>query len=184
MNIGRIKRDNNIYEVIYLLCEVRKAVKSDSKDLANIIVESWKSAYSNLIPEDEIIRFLDKERRQKQFERFIEEDEIVLIGFYDGIACGLVFANKDNDEDLEDCGSIYSIYLLEEYWGNGLASKLMETVINILKEHECNKISLWVYEENKRAINFYEKCKFVFDGNKKESRFSNKPIELRYIRQI
>ena len=167
-----------------MICAVREAVKSDSKDLANIIVESWKSAYRDIIPGDEMIRFLDKERRQKQFEKFIEDDEIVLIGFYNNIPCGLVFPNKENDEELEDCGSICSIYLLEEYWGKGLATKLMETVSSILKEYGCNKISLWVYEENKRAINFYEKSKFIFDGNKKESHFSNKPIELRYIRQI
>lgn len=44
--------------------------------------------------------------------RFIEDEEIVLIGFYDGIPFGLVFADKDNDEQLKKCGSIYSIYLL------------------------------------------------------------------------
>lgn len=167
-----------------MLCNVRKAVKSDSKDLANIIVESWRSVYTDLIPKDEIIRFLDKERRQKQFARFIEDDEIVLIGFYDEIPCGLVFANKDNDEDLENCGVIYSIYLLEEYWGKGLARKLMDMTINILKEYGCDKVCLWVYEENKRAISFYEKNDFLYDGNKKYSHFSNKPVELRYIKEI
>lgn len=165
-------------------CEVRKAVKSDSKDLANIIVESWKSAYSDIIPKDEIVRFLDKEKREKQFERFIDDEEIVLIGLYNEKPCGLVFANKDNDEDLQDCGSIYSIYLLEECWGKGLASKLMDMATDILRECGCNNASLWVYEENKRAINFYEKYGFRYDGNKKYSRFSNKPIELRYIKQI
>lgn len=100
-------------------CEVRRAVIEDAKSLSNIIVESWRSAYCDVIPEDEIIKFLDKQRRQQQFERFIEDGEIVLIGIYEGIPCGLVFANKDNDEQLVDCGSIYSIYLLEEYWERG-----------------------------------------------------------------
>ena len=94
-------------------CEVRRAVVEDAEFLANIIVESWRSSYSDIIPEDEIIKFLYKQRRQQQFERFIEEGEIILIGMYEGIPCGLVFANKDNDEKLVDCGSIYSIYLLE-----------------------------------------------------------------------
>jgi len=165
-------------------CEIRKATKEDAESLANIIVESWKSAYSNVIPKDEITKFLDKQRRQRQFERFIEDEEIVLIGFYDEIPFGLVFANKDNDEQLKECGSIYSIYLLEEYWGKGLATKLMDVVINILKEEGCKQVSLWVYEVNTRARRFYEKCGFIFDGNKKHSHFSNKPIELRYIKQI
>lgn len=151
---------------------------------ANIIVESWKSAYSNIIPEDEIARFLDKQRRQEQFEKFIEDEEIVLIGFYDEIPCGLIFGNKDNDEGLERCGSIYSIYLLKEYWGKGLSTKLMDRAINILKEEGCKQVYLWVYEVNTRARKFYEKYGFIFDGNKKQSHFSNKPIELRYIKQI
>lgn len=159
-------------------------MKEDAKSLANIIVESWRAAYRNIIPEDEIVKFLDKERRQQQFERFIDDGEIVLIGIYDGLPCGLVFGNKDNDEQLEECGSIYSIYLLEEYWGKGLATKLMDSVIDILKHEGCKQVSLWVFEENIRARRFYEKCEFEFDGAKKHSRFSNKPIELRYVKQI
>lgn len=171
-------------EVDLLKCKVRGAVKEDAEFLANIIVESWRSAYSDKIPKDEIVKFLDKQRRQQQFERFIEDGEIVLIGFYDNVPCGLVFANKDNDEQLEKCGSIYSIYLLEEYWGKGLSTMLMDVTIDILKDEGCKQVFLWVYETNKRARRFYEKCGFIFDGNKKYSHFSNKPIELRYIKQI
>ena len=76
--------------------KIRRAVTDDAKSLANIIVESWRAVYSNIIPEDEIAKFLDKERRQKQFERFIEDGEIVLIGIFDGMPCGLVFANKED----------------------------------------------------------------------------------------
>ncbi len=164
--------------------KVRRAVLEDAKSLAHIIVESWKSAYEDLIPKDEIAKFLDKERRQRQFEKFIKEDEIVLIGFYKNIPCGLVFANKDNDEELEDCASIYSIYLLEEYWGKGLATSLMNEVINILRTEGCKEVMLWVYEANKRAIGFYEKSGFKFDGTKKYSHFSNKPVEMRYRMKI
>ena len=162
--------------------EIRTAIKEDASNLANIIVESWKSAYSELIPKDEITRYLDKERRKIQFEKFIEDGEIVLIGLFNEVPCGLVFANKDNDEGLENCGSIYSIYLLEETWGKGLSSKLMDETVEILKGKGCKQISLWVYEENMRARKFYEKRGFIFDGSKKHSRFSNKPLELRYIK--
>lgn len=54
----------------------------DAESLGNIIVESQKAAYSNIIPEDEMAKFLDKERRKRQFERFIENGEIILIGIY------------------------------------------------------------------------------------------------------
>ena len=167
--------------MIALEFEVRRAVVEDAKSLANIIVESWRVAYKDILPKDEITRFLDKERRQEQFEKFIKDDEIVLIGLHKGIPCGLVFANKDNDEELVDCGSIYSMYLLEEYWGKGLANSLMNETINILKNQGCLHAMLWVYESNARAIGFYEKFGFRFDGLKKHSHFSNKPIEKRYL---
>jgi hypothetical protein len=67
---------------IILEYEVRKALMEDTESLGNIIVESWKAAYSNIIPEDEMAKFLDKERRKRQFERFIENGEIILIGIY------------------------------------------------------------------------------------------------------
>ena len=164
--------------------EIRRAVIDDAASLANIIVESWKSAYSSIIPATEMVKFLDKQRRQQQFEKFIQDGEIILIGICHGVPCGLVFANKDNDEQLEECGSIYSIYFLEEYWGKGLAAKLMDKVISILKDEGCRRILLWVYEENERARGFYERYGFIFDGAKKHSQFSNKPIELRYILEI
>lgn len=170
--------------MVLLKIEVRKAEIADCDSLGHIIVESWRSTYSHIIPKDEIIKFLDKQKRKEQFERFIKNNEIVLIGTCDEIPFGFVFANNDNDEGLVDCGSIYSIYLLEEYWGKGLASKIMSEVICILKEEGCKQVSLWVYESNIRAIKFYEKSGFISDGTKKSSHFSNKPIELRYIKQI
>lgn len=47
---------------------IRAAKREDDSSLANIIVESWKSAYSEIIPKDEITRYLDKDRRKIQFE--------------------------------------------------------------------------------------------------------------------
>lgn len=170
--------------VSVLVFEIKRAVLEDAKCLANIIVESWRSTYINLIPKDEIIKFLDKERRQQQFEKFIKNKEIILIVLYKGVPVGLVFANKDNDEQIEDCGSIYSIYILEEYWGKGLGTGLMDEAVKILKDEGCKRVSLWVYEENNRAIGFYEKCGFIFYGTKKYSHFSSKPVELRYIKEI
>lgn len=41
--------------------EIRRAIKEDAKSLANIIVESWKSTYGDIIPKEEtknIVTFL------------------------------------------------------------------------------------------------------------------------------
>lgn len=62
--------------MISLEIEVRRARVEDAKSLANIIVESWRLAYENILPREEMGKFLDKERRQQQFKRFIKGDKI------------------------------------------------------------------------------------------------------------
>lgn len=163
---------------------VRTAIIEDASSLAHIIVESWRAAYMEIIPKDEISKYLDIQKRKSQFERYISHGEIVLIGLHNNIPCGLAFGNKENDEGLEKCGSIYSLYIMPEYWGSGIASKLMDNILEILKNQGCKKASLWVFEDNQRAINFYEKSGFYFDGSKKYSHFSNSPVERRYIKEI
>lgn len=163
---------------------VRRAIIEDTSSLAHIIVESWRSAYSNLLPKDEIQRYLNVEIRKNQFEKYISQEEIVLIGYINDRPCGLVFASPENDEGVDRCGSIYSMYTIEEAWGKGLGKSLMDEVMIILKDEGCKRVLLWVYEENPRARKFYEKCGFKFDGTSKESHFSNNPIELRYQREI
>ena len=55
--------------MILLAYEIRRAVTDDVKALCNIIVKSWRSAYSEIIPKDEIaldfwIRIEDKTIRE------------------------------------------------------------------------------------------------------------------------
>ena len=139
---------------------IRRAEIYDAKDLAHIIVESWRSTYSDLIPEEEIKRYLDLERRRNQFERFISQGEIVLIGFIDNKPCGLAFANPDNDEGLEVCGSIYSMYTLEESWGMGLGKALMDNVIRELREAGCRKVLYGSMKRTQGPENFMRNAGF------------------------
>lgn len=47
--------------------------------------------------------------------------------------------------------------ILEEYTGNGVCSKLMQALFEVLKEEKVPGICVLVDTNNKRAVRFYEK---------------------------
>ncbi|MBC2254713.1 GNAT family N-acetyltransferase [Listeria ivanovii] len=59
---------------------------------------------------------------------------------------------------------IERIYLLKAYQNKGLGKKLFTQALKIVKETNVEKIWLGVWEQNKNAIQFYEKLGFSAEG--------------------
>ena len=58
------------------------------------------------------------------------------------------------------------IDILKEYTGNGVCSKLMQALFEVLKEEKVPGICVLVDTNNKRAVRFYEKMGFkAFEEN-------------------
>lgn len=64
-------------------------------------------------------------------------------------------------EDIYDRFELDNIYVLKEYRNQGIASILMEFMINEGKKKEIINITLEVREDNVSAINLYKKYGFV-----------------------
>jgi len=58
----------------------------------------------------------------------------------------------------------FGVSILKEYWGRGIASRLLEKLFSWANENEITKINLKVVDTNKRAIKLYEKYGFVVEG--------------------
>ncbi|MBO4391094.1 MAG: GNAT family N-acetyltransferase, partial [Lachnospiraceae bacterium] len=73
------------------------------------------------------------------------------------------------DEDLPDAGEVDAIYVLSEYYDRKIGYRLMnEAIARLLEIKDYSTIIVWVLEKNERAISFYHKYGFEFDGCKKE----------------
>ena len=64
-------------------------------------------------------------------------------------------------EDIYDRFELDNIYVLKEYRNKGIASILMEFMINEGKNKKINNITLEVREDNINAISLYKKYGFV-----------------------
>ncbi|TQV84392.1 GNAT family N-acetyltransferase [Aliikangiella coralliicola] len=65
-------------------------------------------------------------------------------------------------ENLDDATlEIERIYCHSDFYGQGIAQILFNKALSLAKEGKVDYLWLGVWEENPRAIRFYEKCGFV-----------------------
>jgi len=62
----------------------------------------------------------------------------------------------------------------KNYWNMGLGTEATQLTLKYAFEFlNLNRVSLRVYEYNKRAIHVYEKCGFVHEGRLRKARYLN-----------
>ena len=67
--------------------------------------------------------------------------------------------------DTKDANEVIAIYLLKEYHGQKLGYALLNKTVSMFADGA--KIVLWVLKGNDKAICFYKKFGFDFNGNQK-----------------
>ncbi|MBU9711428.1 GNAT family N-acetyltransferase [Evansella tamaricis] len=149
--------------------KIRPAVIGDEKQIASVHVKSWQSAYRNILPDD-FLSGLSVEQREKMWrsalERPLKEHGVYvaedscsqIIGFANG------GPNRSKDSYPDFKGELNAIYLLEESWGNGTGSQLVEAVTHHLKGNGLTSMLVWAFADNPPARKFYEKLGAVFLG--------------------
>ena len=116
-----------------------------------------------------MIELIDKnndiEKLKKVYIKFCDYD-LDLEKLKDNIISFLVFKDKGEIISFLEYSNYYerseinNLYVEEEYRKNGIASKLIDKYIEILKESNIDSITLEVNEHNIAAINLYKKKGF------------------------
>lgn len=83
------------------------------------------------------------------------------------------------DSALPEHGEIFAIYVLQEYYGKKVGYELMNAAFEKLSDYK--KIAVWVLKGNTRAIRFYERYGFCFDGTEAEIVLGTPNTECRMI---
>ena len=135
--------------------KVRVAGSEDAKGIAKVHVDSWKSTYKKLIP-NEYLEQLSYEQREKLWlanmlenEVFVaENDQKEIVGFSTG---GKERSGKYTGYE----GELYAIYILKECQGIGLGRQLIQPIIQQFMQEDLTGMIVQVLEGNK-ATKFYE----------------------------
>ena len=135
---------------------------------------TWREAYDDLLPaEFQETMTLD---RCRFFSQKYPENTLIAI---DGKkVVGFISYGNFRGETIQ-AGEIIALYVLKDYYGKGVSKQLMHAAFVALDQF--SEIYLWVLKENKRAIAFYQKMGFTFDGQEKILELGKPVKELRMM---
>lgn len=135
--------------------EIKKADYKDALGVAKVQVESWKTTYKNIVPDEYLEQMTYKNRREK-WEDIISKQTVFVAKNNKGEIIGFSNAGKERTGKFSDYeGELYAIYILNEYQGKGIGKLLLKSVFEYLKENKVFSMMVWVLENNKSRL-FYE----------------------------
>lgn len=163
---------------------VRLASVDDADAIGRIQVETWRAAYTGLMP-DETIAGFDVEERQRLWRAWFEQPwpgSAVFVAERDGAVVG--FANIGPCREEQGAGELYAIYVQPDSWGTGAGRALIQRVEESLRSAGFGQAILWVLEGNERAERFYRAAGWELDGRKVDQFQGAAVSELRYRKRL
>lgn len=135
--------------------KIRAAKLSDAGGIAKVHVDSWRTTYKNIIPE-EFLENLSYQSREELWINIIpkgivfvaENDEGQIVGFSSG-------GKERSGEYKEFQGELSSIYILKEFQGQGIGKALIQSVTKELGKSGMNTMLVFVLADNNSTL-FYE----------------------------
>ncbi|WP_343069260.1 GNAT family N-acetyltransferase [Lysinibacillus agricola] len=121
--------------------KIRKANIQDAQGIGKVHVDSWRTTYKGILPDD-FLNNLSYEQRTELWKKNIsdatnyvlvaenEQDEII------GFATG--GTRKTNS--VPNAIDLTSIYLLEEYHGKGIGKQLLKEIFTYFKQKGYEKV--------------------------------------------
>ncbi len=136
----------------------RMARLEDAAAISIVHIDSWRTTYRGVVP-DHVLDGLDYVRNNMRMREMLinlGEMKCAFVAENDnGRVIGFAFGGPNREEGTGYNGELYGIYLLKEYQGKGIGSRLTRDVANWLFRHRYSSMLVWVLEKNS-AKYFYE----------------------------
>lgn len=135
---------------------VREARLEDAVAIARVHVNTWRTTYRGIIPEDYLANLSYEKREQGWVQILKNGDGFVYVAIDEsgeiiGFACG----GKERTGNAIYQGELMAIYILEAYQGKRIGHNLTLAVVERLAMLEINSMLVWVLTANP-ACKFYQ----------------------------
>lgn len=141
---------------------IRETRMGDAKSLIDFLDQVSKESDNLTFGPGDLLPTLEKER--SIIKTMLDSQSSLSISalLNNKVIANLGF-NAGTRSRVKHCGE-FGVSVLKEFWGNGIASALIEYMINWAESGHVTKINLRVREDNKRAIALYEHFGFEKEG--------------------
>jgi ribosomal protein S18 acetylase RimI-like enzyme len=145
---------------------VRPAEIPDVERLAQLHVSTWQETYSHLLPAG----FFDDAHtamRRRMWTRILSDprgDWTIRIAEVDGRAVGFAMSGPSvatGEQRPPRELQLFSLYVCASEHGTGIGQALLDETLGV------DPAVLWVARQNSRAVAFYRRNGFEFDGTEK-----------------
>ncbi|WP_067724716.1 GNAT family N-acetyltransferase [Oceanobacillus damuensis] len=134
---------------------IRKATMNDAYDIAKVHVDSWRTTYKGILPDD-FLEQLSYEKRNKLWEKNLDEQNVYVAEDAEGKIVGFSTGGIKKTSNYDKyAGELYAIYILEEFQGKGVGKLLMQPIVQDMVASDINSMIVLVLEDNP-SKNFYE----------------------------
>ena len=142
---------------------IREAERSDAAAMARVMVDSFRSAHRDHLPEASLTN-LSYEESERNWARALRElsetderTEYIYVAENDaGDLIGLAMGGPERSSHPLYLGEIYVLYLLPAYYRQGIGRQLTASVVERLVEQGMDSLLIRVLKANTRARRFYE----------------------------
>ena len=151
--------------------QIRKLDITDLENLQKISIATFRETFEEVNSEEDMQKYLDEnlslERLKNELENpdsefYFIENENKNLGYLK-----LNFGNAQTENQGNEALEIERIYVLKAFLGQKIGQILFDKAIEIGREKNLDYVWLGVWEENHRAIKFYEKNGFKVFGKHK-----------------
>jgi GNAT superfamily N-acetyltransferase len=167
------------------MATVRLATRQDGDAIGRIQVETWRTAYKGLLPDDTVTGFDVDVQQQTWRGRLVQDPRPGHANFVaelDGEVVGFASMGAARDED--GVGELYAIYAHPSCWGRGVGRALIKRAEQSLRAAGFREALLWVLEGNERAERFYRAAGWTHDGSKEDEFQGAAVVERRYRKSL
>jgi ribosomal protein S18 acetylase RimI-like enzyme len=143
------------------------------KEIRSQEIESYKMFLANALQNDEeSLLVTHKDNANAPFPTKDRNDSFTLGAYSENVLAGVVSFARDGEdrEKLRHKGLMFTMYVLKEFRGRGIAQELLECLITRVKTiPDIEQINLIVISSNARARHLYEKIGFKKYGTELNS---------------
>ncbi|MNK01086.1 Protease synthase and sporulation negative regulatory protein PAI 1 [compost metagenome] len=147
---------------------IKRASLEDIKTIQFIGKETFFETFAESNTEEDMKKYLeDNFSEEKVKSELNNPDSEFFIAFEDNFPIGYLKLNDGNaqtESQEENSIEIERIYVKSAYYGKKIGQLLYDKALQVARDKNKSSIWLGVWEENPRAIRFYEKNGFVAFG--------------------
>lgn len=142
---------------------LREAVPDDAKDILSMMEQV--NSETEFLALDEAELLLPPETLSEELSYMYESNNnLLLLAINEGTIVGTASVKADSQFRLSHVGEV-GISILQEYWGMGLGTLMLEEIINWAKEMGVLfRLKLDVQVRNERAVHLYQKMGFQIEA--------------------